>query len=80
MRQIEVNGVLVTTNYNESGADTIVKGDDLPNYRMELKQSCMESDKNFLERLVSYGYTRIRFARTTTRVKGIYNTFAYCRR
>ena len=79
MRKIEVNGKVITTNYGESGADTIVRGDNLPNYRMEVKNSCMESDKEFLERLVSYGYTRIRFACVSTRVRGIHSTFAYCR-
>ena len=78
MRTIEVLGKEITTNYRETGSDTIVAGNDLPNYTMVLAKFA-ESDKAFLERLVSYGYTRIRIARVSTRVRGIHDTIAYCR-
>lgn len=78
MKKIIINGKEITTNYGENGADTIVAGNDLPNYRMAIKNSCMESDYEFVERLSKY-YSRIRLAKVTTMVRGIYDTIAYCR-
>lgn len=78
MKKIIVNEKEITTNLGENGAYTLVKGDDLPNYRMQLP-NFRESDEEFLKRLVSYGYTRIRFARVTTMVRGFHKTIAYCR-
>ena len=80
MRKIIVNEKEVITNYGENGMYTVVVGNDLPNYTMELKKDIRETDEEFLERLVEKGYTRIRFALTTTRVRGYYNSIAYCRR
>ena len=79
MKQIEVNGKTITTNFNESGANTVVAGNDFPNYTMKRAMDG-ETDRQFLERLVDAGYTRIRFAQTATRVKGYHSTVAYCRR
>ena len=79
MKKIEINGKEVTTNFGENGMHTLVVGNDLPNYRMELMND-METVQQFLERLVDKGYTRIRFAETSTRIKGYHKTIAYCRR
>ena len=78
MKKIVVNGKEIVTNLGESGAETIVRGDNLPNYVICVKNSYRETDEEFVERLSKY-YSRIRLARTTTMIRGIYNTFAYCR-
>lgn len=80
MKKIIVNGKEVTTNYGENGMYTLVTGNDLPNYTMELKKNIIETDEEFLERLVENGYTRIRFALTSTRIRGYHNSIAYCRK
>lgn len=77
MKKIVINGKEITTNYGESGADTIVAGNYLPNYYMCLKDFG-ESDEEFFERLCKY-YSRIRFAMVTTAIRGCYKTIAYCR-
>lgn len=79
MTTITVKEKEITTNYGENGMYTVVAGNDLPNYIIK-KSMDRETDRQFLERLVEEGYTRIRFAQTTTRVKGYHNTIAYCRR
>lgn len=78
MKKITINGKEITTNLGESGAYTIVKGNNLPNYTICIKNSYNESDEEFVERLSKY-YSRIRLARTTTTIRGLYSTFAYCR-
>lgn len=79
MKKIEIKGKEITTNFGENGMFTVVAGNNLPNYTMELPMF-RETDSQFLERLVDKGYTRIRFAQTTTKVKGYHDTIAYCRR
>lgn len=78
MRKIIINGKEITTNLGESGANTIVAGNKLPNYYMCLKDSCRETDEEFVERLSHY-YSRIRLAQVTTAIRGLYKTIAYCR-
>lgn len=79
MKKIEINGKEVTTNFGEKGMHTLVVGNDFPNYIMELMDN-RETTKQFFERLVDKGYTRIRFAEISTRIKGYHKTIAYCRR
>lgn len=78
MRKIMVDGKEITTNYGERGASTLVTGDDLPNYELFVKDF-KESTEQFLKRLVSYGYTRIRFAEVSTRIRNFHDVVAYCR-
>lgn len=73
-----INDKEIVTNLGENGANTIVAGNNLPNYTICVKNSYSESDEEFVERLSKF-YSRIRLARTTTRIRGIYDTFAYCR-
>lgn len=56
----------------------LVTGDDLPNYELHTKES-RETKEEFLKRLVSYGYTRIRFAEIATRIRNFHDVVAYCR-
>lgn len=79
MKKMIVNGKTITTNFGESGARTIVKGNDLPNYRTEIARRA-ETEEQFLERLVARGYSRIRFAEVATRITGFHDLIAYCRR
>lgn len=78
MKKILVEGKEITTNYGEKGMNTLVTGDDLPNYELHTKNS-KESIERFLKRLVSYGYTRIRFAEVATRIRNFHDVVAYCR-
>lgn len=78
MRKIIIDGKKIITNYGESGAMTLVTGDDLPNYELYTKRN-KETDEEFFNRLVSYGFTRIRFAEVATFIKGFHDTVAYCR-
>lgn len=79
MRKIMVDGKEIITNYGERGASTLVTGDDLPNYEFYTK-NFKESNEQFLKRLVSYGYTRIRFAEVSTRIRNFHNVVVYCRK
>lgn len=79
MRKIMVDGKEIITNYGERGASTLVTGDDLPNYEFYTK-NFKESNEQFLKRLVSYGYTRIRFAEVSTRIRNFHNVVDYCRK
>lgn len=78
MRKILVDGKEITTNYGEKGMNTLLTGDDLPNYVLCTKNS-KESNEQFFKRLVSQGYTRIRFAEVTTRIRNFHDVVAYCR-
>ena len=79
MKKIIVDGKDITTNYCEKGMETLVPGDDLPNYELYTKNT-KESNEQFLKRLVSYGYTRIRFAEVATRIRNFHDVIAYCRK
>lgn len=78
MRKIIIDGKEITTNYKEKGAERLVEGDNLPNYDMYSK-NFKENNEEFLKRLVKMGYTRIRFAETSTSIRGFHNVIAYCR-
>lgn len=78
MRKIIVDGKEITTNYGEKTMHNLVSGDDLPNYDLCLK-NFRESNEEFFKRLISEGYTRIRFGEISTRIKGFHETIAYCR-
>lgn len=78
MKKILVDGKEITTNFGEKGMSTLVTGDDLPNYELYIK-NFKESNDQFLKRLVSQGYTRIRFAEVATRIKNYHDVVAYCR-
>lgn len=79
MRKILVDGKEIVTNYNEKTMENLVSGDDLPNYDFYTKYS-NESKKDFLKRLISYGYTRIRFGEVSTRIRGFHEIVAYCKK
>lgn len=79
MRKILVDGKEIITNFDEKGMDTLVTGNNLPNYDLYCRES-KENNEEFLKRLVSYGYTRIRFAEVTTRIRGFHDVVAYCRK
>lgn len=78
MRKIIVDGKEITTNYREKTMHNLVSGNDLPNYDFYTKYF-RESNEDFFKRLISYGYTRIRFGEVSTKIKGIHDTVAYCR-
>lgn len=78
MRKITVDGKEIVTNYGEKTMHNLVSGDDLPNYDLCLKDF-RESNEDFLKRLISYGYTRIRFGEVSTRIRGFHDIVAYCR-
>lgn len=79
MRKIIIDGKEITTNYGEKTMDNLVSGDDLPNYDLCIK-NFRESNEEFFKRLISYGYTRIRFGEVSTRIRGFHNVVAYCRK
>lgn len=78
MKKILVDGKEITTNFGEKGMNTIVTGDDLPYYELHTK-NFKESNDKFFKRLVSQGYTRIRFAEVSTRIRNFHDVVAYCR-
>lgn len=78
MRKILVDGKEITTNYGEKTMNNLVSGNDLPNYVFYRKKH-NETSKEFFMRLVSYGYTRIRFGEVSTRIRGFHDVVAYCK-
>jgi hypothetical protein len=78
MTKMIINGKEILTNLGESGADAIVAGNCLPTRAMVIC-GFRESDREFVERCVRMGYTRVRLARVTTAVRGYYDTIAYCK-
>lgn len=80
MRKMIINGHEVTTNYEKYGSYPMCDGNDKKTMRMMIRENCRESAEEMLERLAGYGYTRITFYETSTRVKGIHNLIAYCKK
>lgn len=89
MKKILVNGKEITTNYNEQYNYPITNGEKRKTMKMELmewvlregdKYRSKETEKEMLDRLVAKGYTHIAFYRTTTCVRGLYDTIAYCKK
>ncbi len=78
MRKILIDGKAITTNYGEKGMNTLVAGNEIPKYELYNKKF-NESNEEFLKRLVSHGYTRIRFAEVSTGIRNFHNVIAYCR-
>ena len=77
MRKIEVRGYEVTTNYG-SADYPFSDGNGKETMSLHLL-AFRETDKEALERLAPQ-YSRITFYRTRTRVRGLYDTVAYCKR
>lgn len=76
MRKITVDGKTIVTNYgNDYSINTAQNSKTL--------RLCVpdfgETEKEFFYRLVSYGYTHITFYYDTTRIRGLYDLFAYCK-
>lgn len=71
----------IKTNYRE-GRYTypISNGENREGWTMKLQNSCSESPKEMYERLIEAGYTKISFYEVTTRIKGLHNIIAYCKR
>lgn len=78
MRKMIINNIEVITNYEEKSAERLVNGEDIDGYDLLIKES-RESTKEFLEKLVDMGYTRIRFAEVATGIRGIHDVVAYCK-
>lgn len=70
----------IKTNYAPYKTYALCDGNNRKGWAMELKKNCRETDKEFFERLVSYGYTRISFYEVSTRVRGYHEVIAYCKR
>ena len=70
----------VKTNYGEWKSYSLCDGNNREGWTMQLKKSCGETDKEFFKRLVSYGYTTISFYEVSTRIRGLHETIAYCKR
>ena len=67
----------IITNYKEDRYEyPLCNGEDKPNRYMVLRKF-RESNKEFYERLVALGYTRISFYEVTTRVRGLHDLIAY---
>lgn len=78
MKTIERNGRQIKTNLGK-GDYPFCDGNDKATMTMHLRRDYRESDTEMFERLARYGYTRITFYRTTTRVRGIYSLLAFCK-
>ena len=77
MRKIIVAGKEIKTNYGEKSAERLVSGDDIDGYELYTRNT-RETNEEFLNRLISYGYTKIRFAEVSTRIKNFHDVVAYC--
>ena len=87
MKKVTINGREITTNYY-AREYSIDSGNGRATMTMCLrrwvlhegeKYKSMETLKEMFERLVSDGYTKITFFRTTTAVRGLYDYIAYCK-
>jgi hypothetical protein len=74
MKKIIINGKEITTNLG--GNYPISDGNNTATMSVRIKDSINETDEAFVERLASYGYTKITLKYATTRVRGYYNTYA----
>ena len=70
----------IKTNYKPFRSYPLCDGNNREGWRMKLKNDCRESNKEFFERLVAEGYTKISFYEVTTRVRGYHDVIAYCKR
>lgn len=77
MKKMIVNGREISTNYGSYYPFS--DGNNKKTMIMQLKNSCIETDKEMLERLVNRGYKRITFYYTTTSVKGYHDLIAFCK-
>lgn len=69
----------IVTNYEEGKMEyRLCNGDDKKGFLMEIKEPRI-SVKEFYEGLVAKGYTTIKIYETSTRVRGIHGTIAYCK-
>lgn len=75
MRDMEVNGVKVKTNYG--GNYAVWNGNDYPKTMRVHNIPFGMSDREYLEELVAKGYRRIRFVEMTTCVRGYHNVYAF---
>lgn len=75
MKEMIINGKTIKTNYRDSGYSI---GNGIHNGSI-ICSDFRESNKEFLERLVNKGYTRIVFYEETTRVRGFHKIYAVCR-
>lgn len=67
----------IITNYREGRTEyPLCNGEGRPGRYMVLK-NLRESNKEFYERLVNSGYTKIGFYEVSTRVRGLHNLIAY---
>lgn len=81
-----VNGREITTNYG--GNYSFYNGEDkktmyYENMQWVLEDGCkyksLEGEKKMFQRLVNEGYSRITFYYVTTRIRGYYETIAFCK-
>lgn len=79
MRKKIIDGKKIVTNCGEKTMNNLVSGDDLPNYDMYMIKN-KERNEDSLKRLIDCGYTRIRFGEVATRIRGLHNVIAYCRK
>lgn len=86
MKKMTINGKEINTNYGQTYY--LCDGNNKNGYRIQLRNWVLddgakykrpETEEEMLERLVSYGYTTIRFAETSTAVRGIHDLFAYAK-
>lgn len=67
----------IKTNYRPGRSGyPVCDGNGRKGWTMK-SQNFRETDKEFFDRLVGYGYTRISFYEVTTRIKGLHELIAY---
>lgn len=76
MRNIEVNGKQVYTNYGEDSAIRLCNGEYKKGYTLKIKDRG-ETTEQFFNRLVEQGYNKIMLRHTSTYVPGAHKVIAY---
>ena len=89
MRKMVVNGREITTNYKEhfdypmhdgnTGFATMCYEPEQWVLREGCQYKSKEGEDEMFQRLVNKGYKRITFYRSTTRIRGYYETIAFCK-
>lgn len=86
MKKMVVDGKEIKTNFGQTYY--LCNGNDKNGYRIQLrdwvlddgaKYKRQETEKEMLQRLVSYGYTTIMFAEVSTAIRGYHDLFAYAK-
>ncbi len=80
MRNIEVNGRTVKTNYEPNGYYPMHSGNPGKTQRLVIKVNNRETDDELFERCARMGFKSIRLVRTSTAIRGWHETVALCRR